>query len=67
MHEGFGEDQKKLYRLIWQRTVASQMTDAKILRTKVTVKVGDGSIPNFTARFLAKKYPTATAVAIIMP
>jgi len=37
---GLADDQKKLYRLIWQRTVASQMTDAKILRTKITVEVG---------------------------
>jgi len=45
---GLADDQKKLYRLIWQRTVASQMTDAKILRTKITVKVGSGEIPNFS-------------------
>jgi DNA topoisomerase-1 len=45
---GLADDQKKLYRLIWQRTVASQMTDAKILRTKITVQVGDGKIPNFS-------------------
>jgi len=45
---GLADDQKKLYRLIWQRTVASQMTDAKILRTKITVQVGSGEIPNFS-------------------
>jgi len=46
---GLADDQKKLYRLIWQRTVASQMTDAKILRTKIIAQVGeDKSIPTFS-------------------
>lgn len=44
---GINEEQKNLYRLIWQRTVASQMIDAKILRTKLTVEVADGKVPNF--------------------
>ncbi len=37
---GLADDQKKLYRLIWSRTVASQMTDAKILRTKIVAQIG---------------------------
>lgn len=45
---GTTEDQKKLYTLIWQRTLASQMTDAKILRTKITANITKGTIPNFT-------------------
>jgi DNA topoisomerase-1 len=44
---GMNEEQKNLYQLIWQRTVASQMIDAKILRTKLTVEVADGKVPNF--------------------
>ena len=44
---GYNDEAKKLYRLIWSRTVASQMTDAKILRSKITVKVGSGVIPDF--------------------
>ncbi|MEK7123432.1 MAG: DNA topoisomerase, partial [Patescibacteria group bacterium] len=40
---GANEEQRKLYRLIWQRTAASQMADAKILRTKITAHVGHGS------------------------
>ena len=44
---GNNDEQNKLYRLIWQRTIASQMSDAKILRTKVTAKVGAGQIPDF--------------------
>ena len=34
---GANEEQKKLYKLIWARTVASQMTDAEIMRTRVSV------------------------------
>lgn len=34
------EEQNRLYKLIWQRTIASQMPDANVLRTKVTVRVG---------------------------
>ncbi len=46
---GLADDQKKLYRLIWQRTVASQMTDAKILRTKIITEVGKNEkIPTFS-------------------
>ncbi len=47
---GTTDEQKKLYQLIWQRTVASQMADAKILRTKISANViGQAAIPNFSA------------------
>ena len=46
---GAADDQKKLYKLIWQRAVASQMADAKVLRTKLTVQIGSGEIPDFAA------------------
>lgn len=45
---GNNEEQKKLYELIWSRTVASQMKDAKMLRTKVTANVASDSIPDFS-------------------
>ncbi|MEZ4103398.1 MAG: type I DNA topoisomerase [Candidatus Paceibacterota bacterium] len=46
---GTTEDEKKLYRLIWERAIASQMTPAKILRTKISANVGDdNSMPNFS-------------------
>ncbi len=32
-------DQKRLYSLIWKRTVASQMSDAKMERTTVNIKI----------------------------
>lgn len=42
-------DEKTLYELIWKRTVASQMSDAKIKRTKITTNLKDSSetIPDF--------------------
>jgi DNA topoisomerase-1 len=44
---GHTEEQKKLYTLIWQRTVASQMKDANMLRTKVIANIASGKIPDF--------------------
>ncbi|MGC9611009.1 MAG: DNA topoisomerase, partial [Minisyncoccia bacterium] len=42
--------QKKLYTLIWERTIASQMAEAKMLRSTVIANIGDASaIPDFTA------------------
>jgi len=46
---GMNDEQKKLYQLIWQRTVASQMSDAKTMRTKIIVQVGSEGIPEFSA------------------
>jgi len=46
---GLNDEQKKLYRLIWDRTVSSQMADAKMLKTKVSANVTGGNpIPNFS-------------------
>lgn len=53
---GINEEQKLLYRLIWERTVASQMTDAELLRTKITANIAIGengakptdAIPDFS-------------------
>lgn len=39
--------EKKLYQLIWQRTVSSQMTDAKVLRTKVIAQSDNKKLPTF--------------------
>lgn len=48
---GGTDDQKRLYTLIWERAVASQMSDAQIERTKVTGNITDSSetIPDFAA------------------
>ncbi len=45
---GMTEEQKKLYRLIWERTVTSQMADAKVLKTRVVGNVTSDTIPDFT-------------------
>jgi DNA topoisomerase I len=48
---GSTEDQKRLYELIWQRAVASQMSDAIMKRTKILANVSDSTetIPDFAA------------------
>ncbi len=49
---GMTEDQKKLYTLIWERTLASQMIDAKLLKTRIAGNIKNDnqsdSIPDFT-------------------
>ncbi|MBI4158001.1 MAG: type I DNA topoisomerase [Candidatus Yanofskybacteria bacterium] len=44
---GSTEEQKKLYKLIKERAIASQMADAKLARTKITATTKEGNIPNF--------------------
>lgn len=44
---GHTDEQKKLYRLIWQRAMASQMADARLARTKITANVSSNSLPEF--------------------
>ena len=46
---GINEDEKKLYRLIWARTIASQMSDARVMSTKVRANIEVGEIPDFSA------------------
>ncbi|MES2059674.1 MAG: type I DNA topoisomerase [Patescibacteria group bacterium] len=36
---GNNEDEKRLYRLIWQRAISSQMKDAKLSRTKIFANI----------------------------
>lgn len=44
---GHNDEQKNLYALIRARTLASQMTDAKVMRTKITATIG-ADAPDFT-------------------
>lgn len=54
---GMNDEQKKLYNLIWSRTVASQMQDAEMMRTKILANIGNPSpregygvgLPDFAA------------------
>lgn len=46
---GHTDDQKRLYQLIRARTLSSQMTDAKVLRTKILANVSGVTIPDFAA------------------
>ncbi len=45
---GSNEDEQKLYNLIRARTLASQMADAKLARTKITANILAGGIPDFS-------------------
>ncbi len=38
-HAGLTDEQKSLYRLIWERAVSSQMSDAKMLKTKLVANI----------------------------
>lgn len=44
---GSTDEQKRLYNLIWSRTVSSQMIDAQLLRTKVLANTKKDNIPDF--------------------
>lgn len=44
------EEQSRLYKLIWERAVSSQMSDAKLLKTKITAHMhGHEDLPSFSA------------------
>lgn len=56
-HAGTTE-QQNLYKLIWERTVASQMADAKILRTKISAEIiGHSDLPKFSANGSQTLFP----------
>lgn len=49
--------EKKLYELIWKRTIASQMADAELERTIVTVDISNTKDLKFTAEGEVLKFP----------
>jgi DNA topoisomerase-1 len=53
---GNGPDFKKLYELIWRRTVSSQMADAKLFKTRISISIED-KIPDFSANGSRLIYP----------
>lgn len=47
---GTTDEQKRLYKLIWQRAVASHMADARVARTKIVANIGTTpQLPDFEA------------------
>ena len=60
--DGHTEEEKKLFSLIWDRTVASQMSNAKLLRTKLIANITDKSIPNFSTVGSVMIFPGFLAV-----
>jgi len=58
---GANDEQKKLYRLIWQRTMASQMADARVARTKIVANLKEGAGSKEKGAGAAKKIPDFTA------
>jgi len=57
LRAGANDDQKKLYLLIWERTISSQMSDAKLLKTKITANIESKSIPEFSANGSQVQFP----------
>ncbi len=53
------KDELRLYELIWKRTLASQMADARLLRTAVEIesKLDDGRSAIFTASGKSIRFP----------
>ena len=49
INAGSNEEQQRLYKLIWERVVSSQMSDAKLLKTKITANIKSADIPDFSA------------------
>lgn len=39
LNEGHTDEQKRLYKLIWERAVSSQMSDAKLMKTKIIANI----------------------------
>ncbi|MDP2651112.1 MAG: type I DNA topoisomerase [bacterium] len=71
---GINEEQKRIYRLIWQRTISSQMKAAEVLRTKVVANIGKKDFPDFWlngSRYLfdgwTKADPSARGEDAILP
>lgn len=48
INAGTTEDEKKIYKLIWQKAIASQMIDAENLRTKVIISGDNKNLPTFS-------------------
>ncbi|MFM8533903.1 MAG: type I DNA topoisomerase, partial [Acidimicrobiia bacterium] len=60
-------DELKVYELIWKRAVASQMADAKMLRTSVEItgETNDGAPATFTASGQAIEFPGSLRAYVV--
>lgn len=56
-------EQRKLYDLIWRRTVATQMADGIWLRKKVTIRAGDQVFRASTSQMVSPGFTSVLAVA----
>ncbi len=56
------DDEQKLYRLIWERAISSQMVPAKVLKTKISANTDKGEIPNFSINGSRVLFPGWLAV-----
>ncbi|MFH0806403.1 MAG: type I DNA topoisomerase [Candidatus Brennerbacteria bacterium] len=54
---GANEEQKKLYMLIRERTLASQMAEARLLRNTVTANIEGADIPDFSVTGSIVQFP----------
>ena len=54
---GINDEQNRLYRLIWERTISSQMTDAKLMKTKITANIESKQIPDFVVNGQRVMFP----------
>ncbi len=59
---GSTDEQKRLYRLIWQRAVASQMADAVMARTKIVANLAAGTATSSGPAELAVVTPAKAGV-----
>ena len=50
--EGTAQE-RRLYELIWKRTIASQMADAEIEKTTVTIKIENPELSTLNSQFMA--------------
>ena len=46
--------ERRLYELIWKRTIASQMTDAEIEKTTVSIQINNAQFPTLNSQFIAQ-------------
>ncbi len=63
---GVNDEQKRLYQLIWQRTVASQMADAKISRTKISANIISRSKTTNTSESTKSEIPNFSTTGSIV-